>query len=96
MTEKERQEKQQYIDDQTREFYDAGGHIWLARIVQGGGGPAATVDGPPIARLLFQRVGSSEKAWATVNDPGSWDLASYSEKDLRELLNSVRPHSTPR
>lgn len=95
MTDKRNQEKQQYIEDQTREFRDAGGHIWSARIVQGGGGAATTGDGPPIARLLFQRKGSPEKAWGTVTDPGSWDLASYSESDLRELLDSVRPRSTP-
>jgi hypothetical protein len=95
MTDKSTQEKQQYIEDQTREFLDVGGHIWSARIVQGGGGPATSVDGPPIARLLFQRVGSIEKAWATVKDPGSWDLASYSEEDLRGLLESARPRSTP-
>jgi hypothetical protein len=95
MTDKYPPQKQQYIEDQTREFLDAGGHIWSARIVQGGGGPASTADGPPIARLLFQRVGSLEKIWATVKDPGSWDLASYSEEDLRGLLDSVRPRSTP-
>ena len=95
MTDKHRQEQQQYIEDQTRDFLDAGGHIWSARIVQGGGRPATTADGPPIARLLFQRVGSLQKVWATVKDPGSWDLASYSEEDLRGLLDSIRTRSTP-
>jgi hypothetical protein len=94
MTDKSTQEKHQFMEDQTREFRDRGGHVWSARIVQGGGGPAASVDGPPVARILFQRVGSVETAWATVKDPGSWDLASYGDDDLRRLLESVRPAST--
>ncbi|HXT17464.1 MAG TPA: hypothetical protein VN706_17620 [Gemmatimonadaceae bacterium] len=94
MNDEQKNEKQQYVEDQTREFHDAGGNIWSARIVQGGGGPANTTDGPPIARILFQRVGSVEKASATVKDPGSWDLASYSEEHLRALLDAAKPRST--
>jgi len=94
MNDEQKTEKQQYVEDQTREFYDAGRKIWSARMVQGGGGPANTTDGPPIARIPFQRVGSVEKTWTTGKDPGTSDLASYSEENLRGLLDAARPRST--
>jgi hypothetical protein len=83
----------EYLDDQSRDFRDNDGTMWRVRIEQGGGTSGLVRDAPPVPVLIFRALDGDHTAeLVSTGDTSRWELDSYSEIRLRELLAEARAH----
>lgn len=83
----------EYLADQWRDFRDSDGTVWRVRIGQGGGTRGLVRDAPPVPALIFRALdGGRSTELASEGDAGRWELVSYSEIQLRELLAEAQVH----
>jgi len=78
--------RNQFLDDQSRDFRDNDGKPWRVRIEQGGGTPGVA-DAAPVPVLIFRALDADAGLEVSIRgDLGKWELPSYSEARLRLLL----------
>jgi len=83
----------EYFDDQSRDFRDNDGTMWRVRIGQDGGARGLVRETPPVPVLIFRALDGGRSAeLASAGDTGRWELDSYSEIRLRELLAEAQAH----
>jgi len=82
----------EYLDDQSRDFRDNDGTMWRVRIEQRGTSDLVH-DVPHMLVLVFRALDGGHTAeLVSTGDTGRWELDSYSEIRLRELLAEAQAH----